>query len=315
MHRTSIKLATVVILASLSAAPALAVDDGPRAYFPIPVGTNNFNLIGLFQSTNSSLDPTSALKGADLHVDVAVMQYTRTFDIGGNSAGIVVVAPFGEVRGEAVLTGPLGNQTIVREAKSEGIGDISIAAIYGVIGSPALTRPQYAQYAPGFSLGVMAWVTAPTGAYDGEKLINLGTNRWSFRIGAPLGWTFGGSYLSPELTTIEFVPSVTFYTANDAPFRAGRSTQSALWRIEGHLTHNFSRAFWASIDVTGNTGGATRTDGVDDGNTKTWMGAGVTVGANLSPAFGISASYGGIIAGNTSAPDGDGFRLNLRYTF
>jgi hypothetical protein len=36
---------------------------------------------------------------------------------------------------------------------------------------------------------------------------------------------------------------------------------------------------------------------------------------NFSPAFGLSATYGGVIAGNDPAPTGDGFRFNLRYTF
>lgn len=117
MH-TALKLLRVTVCAA-AVAPAFAVDDGPRAYFPVPVGTNNLNLIGLFQSTNSSLDPATAIKGADLSVEVGILQYSRTFDIGGNSAGIVVVAPFGAVRGEAVLEGPLGNNTLVKEHQEQ----------------------------------------------------------------------------------------------------------------------------------------------------------------------------------------------------
>lgn len=307
-----------LLLATFCAAvvtPARAVDDGPRAYFPVPVGTNNLNVIGLFQSTNSSLDPATAIKGADLNVDVGILQYSRTFDLGGNSAGVVVVVPFGEVRGEAVLEGPLGNNTLVKSTKSRGLGDISIVGVLGLVGSPALTRQQYAQYVPGFSMGAMVWVTAPTGEYDGDKLINLGTNRWAFRLGAPLGWTLGGSYLSPELTTIEFVPSVTFYTDNNAPFRAERSSQAALFRIESHLTHNFNRAMWASLDLTANSGAATTTDGKPDDNKKTWTGAGLTAGVNFLPALGLSATYGRTLSGNAYAPEGDGYRVNLRYSF
>jgi hypothetical protein len=296
-------------------APAFAVDDGPRAYFPVPVETTNLNLIGLFQNTNSSLDPATAIKGADLDVDVVILQYSRTFDVGGNAAGIVVVAPFGEVRGTAVLAGPLGNNTLTKSTQSRGIGDISIVGVIGLFGSPALTRPQYAAYVPGFSLGAMVWVTAPTGEYDDNKAINLGTNRWAFRVGAPLGWTLGGSYLSPTLTTIEFVPSITFYTDNKSPFQAGRRSQSALYRIEGHLTHNFNRAMWASLDLTANSGGATTTDGKSDDNKKIWAGAGITAGFNFSPAAGLSASYGRIVSGNDSAPKGNGYRVNFRYTF
>jgi hypothetical protein len=81
------------------------------------------------------------------------------------------------------------------------------------------------------------------------------------------------------------------------------------------LTHNFNRAFWASADLTGNRGGKTTTDGKDNNNSKTWMGAGITAGMNLSPAFGITATYGGIIVGNDPAPECDGLRFNIRYTF
>jgi hypothetical protein len=312
--RSALRLTSAFLLIAV-VEPAFAVDDGPRAYFPVPIGTNNLNFIGIFQDSNSSLDPASAVKGADLDVDVGVLQYTRAFSLAGNASAVALVAPFGEVSGKAVISGPLGNNTIVRETKSSGLGDISLLGVFGIVGSPAMTREQYVQFKPGFALGALVMVTAPTGKYDGAKAINLGTNYWAFRLGAPLGWSFGGSFLSPQLTTLEFVPSVTFYTSNDEPYRAGSRSQSALFRLEGHLTHNFNRAFWASLDLTANSGGETTTDGKDDDNDKTWVGAGITAGVNLSPAFGVTASYGGIVSGNSSAPDGDGFRVNVRYTF
>ena len=311
--RTWMKQLAAATLAT-TAMPALAIDDGPRAYFPLPVGSNNFNLIGIFEDSNSSLDPSTAIKGLDGNIDVGVLQYTRTVAIGGNAAGLVVAMPFGRVQGEFALGGPFGN-TLVRSGESSGLGDLTVMGVFGVIGSPALTKAQYVRYKPGFSLGVLAQATAPTGEYDDTKVLNLGTNRWAFRLGMPFGWMLGGSYLSPKLTTIEVVPSVIMYTPNDAPFRAGRRTQSALFRMEGHLTHNFNRALWASLDGGVNSGGATTTDGVADNNTKQWLGLGVSVGLNLSPAFGVVATYGGPVTGNASAPEGSGFRINLRGTF
>jgi hypothetical protein len=68
MPHAPLKLALGAIILA-AATPAFAVDDGPRAYFPVPVGTNNFNLIGITQKTNSSLDPATAIKGADATVD------------------------------------------------------------------------------------------------------------------------------------------------------------------------------------------------------------------------------------------------------
>lgn len=299
---------------TLAASPAWAIDDGPRAYFPLPTGTTNFNLMGIFLDTNSSIDSSTAIPGFEGHLDIGVAQFTHLLNVAGRSAAVFAVVPFGEVRGKAVVPGPLGKPQTV-SSSSSGLGDVSFGTVIGLVNSPALTREQFAKQPTGFSAGGMFWVTAPTGEYSGDKLLNLGTNRWAFRVGAPLGWTFGGSYLSPKLTTIELTPSIIFYTDNESPFRADKRSQDALFQMEGHVTHNFNRALWGSFDLLTGTGGETRTDGVNDGNDKTWLTLGASLGVNFSRSLGITATYGGTVARNDSAPDGHGFRVNGRLTF
>jgi hypothetical protein len=74
MRFFSLSAVAAVLWAGLSAAPALAIGDGTRAYLPVPKNVNIGNLYGIFIDGNASLDPATAIEGADLSVDVAVLQ-------------------------------------------------------------------------------------------------------------------------------------------------------------------------------------------------------------------------------------------------
>src|SRR4029077_13479053 len=83
-------------------------------------------------------------------------------------------------------------------------------------------------------------VTPPVGQYDDTKLINLGTNRWSFKpeLGISKLW---GKF------TVDILPSVTFYTDN-ADFHYGRTyAQAPLYAVQGHVIYGFASGIWLAI--------------------------------------------------------------------
>ncbi len=57
----------------------------------------------------------------------------------------------------------------------------------------------------------------------------------------PIVYAIGERMADPHLTTIEAMPTVTFYGANDRPFGADRTKQKPLFIFEGHLTHGFAQ--------------------------------------------------------------------------
>lgn len=193
--------------------------------------------------------------------------------------------------------------------KSEGIGDIQFAGVFGLVGSPSLDLRSYVAHKPGFALGALARVTAPTGNYSQDQAVNLGANRWAMQLGAPMGYVVGRSMLDPALTTIELNPSVNFFTANNAPFAAERQTQAPLFKLEGHVTRNLNRALWVGMDLLFTAGGSTTTDGVKDQNRQSSLELGATAGLNLSRSLSLKATYGGVVARNENGLDGSGFRL------
>jgi hypothetical protein len=168
---------------------------------------------------------------------------------------------------------------------------------------------------PDIASGMLVKLTLPTGEYDSGQLFNLGTNRASLQIAGLFSKSFGTSFLDPRLTTIELIPSVTFFGDNSDPFRSDTVSQSPLFTLEAHLTHNISRAVWISGDMLLTSGGETETDGGPNNDSKYSLGLGATVSVALSKASSIKATYGEIVDRNEAGMDGSAFRLIFTQIF
>lgn len=49
------------------------------------------------------------------------------------------------------------------------------------LGAPALDRSEFVEYDQKWIAGASIQVVAPTGDYEADKLLNLGSNRWTLR--------------------------------------------------------------------------------------------------------------------------------------
>jgi hypothetical protein len=113
---------------------------------------------------------------------------------------------------------------------------------------------EYPTYRQDVIVGASLQVTAPLGQYDSDKLLNVGTNRWSFKpeLGVSKAW---GAFI------LELIPAVTFFTSND-DFLSGKTLeQDPIYSLQGHLIYEFSPALWAAFDATYYAGGRTTIDG------------------------------------------------------
>ena len=287
------------------------IGDGPRAYFPPPVNTNVFSVYGMRVEGNSTLSTGIVNPGLEVDVDLLIAQYTRTMSISDRYVSFTVVQPTGDLTSTVTLPNAPNFRS---QTKSNGLGDTQILVSAGLYNLPPLTKENYASFKPGFSVGGLARLTLPTGEYDENKSANLGANRYSMQFGAPITFGFGESFLDPRLTTFDLLPSVTFFGDNDDPFRAGTVSQSPLYKLEAHLTHNFNPGIWASIDGIYTYGGETETDGQKGDNEQRSLNMGATLGVQFSKSLGLKLSYGTTIDRNDDGLDGDFARLTLTYT-
>jgi hypothetical protein len=159
-----------------------------------------------------------------------------------------------------------------------------------VVGPKAMKSiPDVLRYEPKLSIDVIGSVTVPLGEYNNTQPLNIGQNRWSGRIGAPVVWQIG-SWAPERRTTLELLPAVWMFGANN-DFMGKTMTNEVLFQFEAHLTHNFSKGFWGSLDGMWYTGGKSTIDGVE-GSKLNNVGLSVTAGYQINDNAQLTFGYG-----------------------
>ena len=291
------------------ASKARAQDDGPRVYQLVPEGAQAMTVFAVAKRGNEGPEPGSLYLGSNIDTKLVIFRYVRTFDVAGRQFSPFLILPVGktETRNEPQGQTPSGS--------SSGLGDIQVGGTLGLVGSPALTAQAYGRYEPRLSIALLGRLYFPTGDYSAENRVNFGSNRLSGQIGLPIIVAAGTSYLDPALTTLEILPTATFYGVNSDPYGARKSSKAALYSVESHLTHNFGRRVWVSADVLYRHGGETTTDGVGDGNALRGWAAGGSATLVLSSAATLILTYEEVIARRDRGPDGWFFRTALVLPF
>ena len=285
---------------------AQAQGDGPRAYQMLPEGVRALTVYGISQDGNETIDPATIIEGADISIDIGIVQYVHPISVRGQASGLFIALPFGQVDGSFSARPPFNGIS----GDASGVGDVVVGAIIGLKGSPSLSLQEYAKFKPGFAIGALTKLTLPTGSYTQDKALNLGANRWNLQLGAPMGWIIGESYLDPKLTSFELLPSVTFYGDNDEPYRANNMSQKPIYRLEGHITRNLNKAVWISADALVSNGGETETDGVDNNNRQYSLKLGATLSVAVAKTASLKFSYGETVdSNNNNSSEGKMFRV------
>ena len=249
-RRIALLSGVLAALSGLAPTVACAQQMDPRSYANAPIGLN-FLLTGYAYSWGDIVsDPAVPIAGADAKVNAVYFGYARTLDFWGQSGTLGLVLPYAS----AYAKGTIQEQatSIVRS----GFGDAVLRLSVNLYGAPALSLPEFRNYRQDLIVGASLLMTAPTGRYYEDKVVNIGTNRWSFKPEVGVSKALGN-------WVVEGALGVTFYTDNDEffPGNAVRE-QDPLYAAQAHLIYNFSPALWGSLDATYYTGGSTTVNGV-----------------------------------------------------
>jgi hypothetical protein len=204
------------------------------------------------------------LQNAHLQVHSALLAYARSLDVWGKSGKVDVVVPYAWLSGSADFQGQ------PREREVSGFADPRLRFSVNFYGAPALSLQEFASYKQDLIIGASLQVSAPLGQYDPDKLVNIGTNRWSFKPELGLSKALGP--LTLELTT-----GVTCYTENH-DFLSGKTrAQAPIYSVQGHMSYTVGAGIWVAVDGTYYTGGRTTVDGVEGNDLQKNSRLGVTV--------------------------------------
>jgi hypothetical protein len=292
---------------------------GPRNFLPAPSGTNavGFQIINF--DTNTAIDTSIVYPDLNIDTDAFVFSYVRNFEIGGTSGQVVITQPLAIVD----VGASVGNFDISRG--NTGLADTQVELRVGIIGAPALDIPEYVQYLgeenPDVVMKGLLTVTFPTGDYSTDQIVNIGSNRFAFRLGLPTTINLGPNWAPGNRTFLEIIPAINLYTSNNSPpfpnspVGSAFTSQDPLFSLESHLSHDLGPQFFASLDAYFVTGGATSSNGVGNNNSQSWLGLGGTLGGYLWEGGTISLTYGGVVARNDNSPEGSQFKLFLLQAF
>ena len=282
------RVARVTFFVILITLRAEAQDLAPRAYVITPLNSNALLLTYSFYDGGFNFNGTIPITGATGTYSVPVLSVYHSFSFFGHSANVTGSLPYavGNFSGDV-----LGSQ---RSVYRSGLLDLSARVSVNLVGGRAMSAPEFAKWKQKRILGASLKIIAPTGQYDGTKLINWGINRWAFKpeLGYSQRW---GKWV------LDGYGGVWLYTTNPASYfipDPKPQSEEPIGSFEGHLSYDFSRPkgkayrSWASLDGNFWFGGVTTLNGIRNLDSKqTGSRIGGTFSYPLSRHQSLKVSY------------------------
>jgi Putative MetA-pathway of phenol degradation len=261
--RGRIAAAALVILAG--GARALPAQDlAPRAYVIAPLGSNALTLGYTYNTGELLFEGTVPITDSTGRLSTPYAAYYRSFSLGGRSANVLAVLPYGVGTFEGKVLGA------ERSVYRSGLFDVSVRASVNLLGGPAMTLPEIRtrKWRQKTLLGVSLKIIAPTGQYDPTKLINLGSNRWTFKPELGFSQAFGHWLLDAYASGWFFTKNPEFFSRNEYVGEGTFvQTQDPIWATELHVSYDVRPRFWVSLDGNFWYGGRTSLNGIENPKT------------------------------------------------
>ena len=239
-----------------------AQDLAPRAYLITPVHGNAITMTYSFYDGSINFNGALPVSDAKGTYTVPIISYYHSFGLFGRSANIVAGLPYGIGNFSGSLSG--AEQNVYRSGLLDSVYRFSI----NLKGGPAMTPQQFVKWRQKVLLGAGLKVVVPTGQYDPTKLINWGTNRWSFKPEFGYSQRFGKWVLDGYVGAWFFTTNHDFWSRN-AFYPGTRSqSQNPIAAFETHLSYDFKPRLWVSFDGNYWIGGSTSIAGIENPLTK-----------------------------------------------
>ena len=254
-----IKVRSAILLLSLCVALTRLCDAqslSPRAYVIVPVHSNAVTLTYSLNAGDVVFNGLPITNSSG-RIGTEIFGYFHTFDCFGRSANVTVLLPYAVGHFQGDVNG------VEQKLYRSGLGATAARVSVNLVGAKAMNAEEFSRWRQKLVIGTSLTVEAPTGQYDGTRLINVAQHRWSFKPEIGLSRRFGH-------WMVDAYGAVWFYTPNDdffsnAPGSTGpnRQTQKPMGVVEAHLSYDVTPRLWVSVDGNYWYGGATSLNGVE----------------------------------------------------
>jgi hypothetical protein len=285
-----------------SPGPCLADELEPRRWAHLPIDTNFAGSAYAFTNADIALDPVLKIEDGQVDLHTFAAKYIRTFELFDKTARVSLLQGYQSGRWSGLLDG------VPTTVKRNGLTDTFLRFAINLSGAPPLQGIDYAEYRAAAEVetivGAALSVQLPTGDYMNDKLINLGTNRYTFRP------QFGVIHTRGDWS-LEATGVIELYTDNNDFYNGKELEKDPLYIIHSHLIYTFRPGVWAGASGGYNYGGRSTVDGAkkDDRNQNiVWA---VSFGFPVSRHLGFKLAYIGTRTQESTGIDSDTFALGF----
>lgn len=271
-------------------------------YDNAPVGVNQLELAYAYAHSDASIDTSLVVAGAGFNLNQGTFTYTRYFGFLQRAAWVEASVPLADLSGSISGTSVHGSTT--------GSGDSSYAVTALLKGGPALSADQFEDYRPTTTVGMSLSISAPTGQYNSNKLLNLGSDRWSFKPEIAVSHPFG----SEQKWQCDVYAHAYFFTDNTSYKGREILRQEPLPGLEGHVSYFFVHNAWASIDTLYSFRGATVINGVHQNDAQKNFTLGSEVNVSLNPRNSLVFQFAKALV-HQNGPAFTGFAVKYSYSW
>jgi hypothetical protein len=271
-------------------------------YDNTPVGLNQIELAYGYARSDASIDTSLIVEGARFSLNQGTVSYLRTFGVLQHLAWVEASVPVAGLGGSINGTNIHGSAT--------GAGDSSYTVSALLKGGPALNVAQFADYKPTTIIGMSLTISAPTGQYDPNRLLNLGSDRWSFKPEIALSQPFGRE----QKWQCDLYAKTYFFTDNTSYRGTQILRQDPLPAFEGHLSYSFLNNLWASVDGFYSFRGDTQVNGVSQDSTQKNFILGSEVSMSVTAQHTLAVQFGKALV-HENGPAYTGFVVKYSYTW
>ncbi|PLX50034.1 MAG: transporter [Desulfobulbaceae bacterium] len=280
----------------------LAEELEPRQWAHIPIDTNFIGAGYGYTQADIDFDSVFKIENGQMEMHTWVARYIRSFALFEKTARIDLLQTYQEGRWTGMLDG------VPATVRRSGWSDTNLRFAINLYGSPPLQGKEYAAYRAATAVetivGAGLSVQLPTGDYMDDKLINLGTNRFTFRpqLGAVHSW---GNW------SLEATGLVALYTDNNEFYNGKKLEQDPLYIIHSHLIYTFRPGVWAGASGGYNYGGRSTVNGIRKDDLKQDLAWAFSFGFPVSRHLGAKMSYVGIRTQESTGSDSDTYIVGL----
>jgi len=280
----------------------LAEELEPRRWSHLPINTNFIGSGYVYTDADIAFDPVLKIEKGQVEMHTWVAKYIRSFALFQKTARIGILQAYQEGRWSGLLDG------VETTVKRSGWSDTLVRFAVNLYGAPPLQGKEYAEYRARTEIetivGAGLSVQLPTGHYMEDKLINLGSNRFTFRP------QFGAVHTRGKWS-LETTGTVAFYTDNNDFISGQKLEQDPLFTLNGHLIYSFRPGVWASASAGYDYGGRSTVDGIKKNDRKQNVAWAFSFGLALNRHLAVKMAYLASRTQENSGVDSDTFAVGL----